>query len=96
MPLGIDEGSANQIVANRDYYLETGSFNGTTGMGVGTIGSRPSTCTAGVAYWATDEGSWRSGYPSSSGRLYKATATNTWTLYYTPYTYPHPLRSSTT
>jgi hypothetical protein len=23
--------------------------------------------------------------------LYVATATDTWTLYYTPYTYPHPL-----
>jgi hypothetical protein len=26
-----------------------------------------------------------------SGALYKCTATNTWTSYYTPYTYPHPL-----
>ena len=26
-----------------------------------------------------------------SGTLYKCTATNTWTSYYTPYTYPHPL-----
>jgi hypothetical protein len=27
-----------------------------------------------------------------SGILYKCTATNTWTSYYKPYTYPHPLR----
>lgn len=27
-----------------------------------------------------------------SGTLYKCTATNTWTEFYTPYTYPHPLR----
>jgi len=26
-----------------------------------------------------------------SGTLYKCTATNTWTAYYTPYAYPHPL-----
>src|SRR5213593_4734233 len=30
----------------------------------------------------------------ASGVLYKCTATNTWTLYYTPYTYPHPLATS--
>jgi len=27
-----------------------------------------------------------------SGTLYKCTSANTWTAYYTPYTYPHPLR----
>jgi len=98
MPFGVSECDGacpgEQIVPNRDYYLETGSFNGTSGMGVGTIANRPSTCTTGVAYWATDEGSWRAGYPGTSGRLYIATATNTWTLSYTPYTYPHPLRSN--
>jgi len=33
--------------------------------------------------------------PSSeiSGALYVCTSTDTWTEYYTPYTYPHPLRS---
>jgi hypothetical protein len=30
----------------------------------------------------------------ASGVLYKCTAPNTWTLYYTPYTYPHPLQTS--
>ena len=28
-----------------------------------------------------------------SGTLYKCTSTNAWTEYYTPYTYPHPLRT---
>lgn len=90
--------------ANRDFYQYTLSwngsqftgtaFNGTVGTGSGLLSARPSTCTAGmggtygasptgsfgVAYWATD-----------TNTLYICTATNTWTAYYTPYTYPHPL-----
>lgn len=86
------------VVENEDYFVETGTFNGTTGMGVGAIASRPATCTAGtggapgVGYWATDEGEWWSANAGNDGRLYKCTATDTWTLAYTPYTYPHPLR----
>jgi PKD repeat protein len=79
----VDYGGSIGLVpqANRDFWFQGSSFNGTTGMGVGPLASRPVTCTTGVAYWATDE-----------GKLYVATATNVWTLYYTPYTYPHPLR----
>ncbi len=69
----------------------TSPFNGTTGVGVGTIANRPTTCTAGVAYWATDEGEWNSLNAGADGRLYKAIAANTWALYYTPYIFPHPL-----
>ena len=32
-------------------------------------------------------------YVGTQGELFKCTATNTWTIYYTPYTYPHPLDS---
>jgi hypothetical protein len=67
------------------------SFNGTVGVGSGTLAARPSTCTTGVAYWATDQGSWNQSGSGGQGELFKCTATNTWTLYYTPYTYPHPL-----
>ena len=67
------------IQANRDYYVQNDSFNGTSGVGVGT--SRPSTCTQGVYYWHTD-----------TEVLDKCTSTNTWqNAYFKPYTYPHPL-----
>ena len=48
--------------------------------------------TTGVASWKTNEGNWDSIQAGADGVLYKCTSTNTWTLYYTPYTYPHPLQ----
>lgn len=65
----------------------------TTGIGQGTtppVGS----CTVGVGYWVA-------GTPTvtidpnviQNGTFYKCTSTNVWTVYYRPYTYPHPLRS---
>ncbi len=90
------------VVANQSYYQTVASFNGTTGVGCGTLAARPATCTTGVGYWATTQScsdiSTMVGdintYPTRatiSGTLYKCTATDTWTAYYTPYTYPHPL-----
>lgn len=83
---------------NRDYYLqlpnanESSTFNGTAGIGQGTLASEPSTCTTGVGWWATDQGNWnQSGNGSGNGVFYVCGPTNTWTAYYTPYTYPHPL-----
>jgi hypothetical protein len=83
-----------------------GSGGYTCGMGEGTLANRPTTCTTGVGYWATDQGSWnQSGLACTGngagagqgcqGELFTCTSTNTWTLAYTPYTYPHPLVSGT-
>jgi hypothetical protein len=81
----------------------TSPFNGTTGCGWGTLANRPTTCTTGVTYFATDQGDWNESATNpygvqqngASGVLYVATATDTWTEYYVPYTYPHPLRNET-
>jgi hypothetical protein len=90
----------NFFKENRDYYNQNTAWTPgqplTTGVGVGTLAQRPTQCTAGtdiaggsnppgVGYWATD-----------TKTLYVCTATNTWTPYYTPYTYPHPLVSGAT
>lgn len=106
----INNAGGTRIVANRDYYFQvsgqqtspTSPFNGTSGVGWGTLANRPTTCTTGVAYWATDQGSWNTSTSNpkgvqqngADGVLYKATATNTWTQYYTPATYPHPLQGA--
>ena len=86
--------STNIILANRDYYSYNSSFTGATGVGVGTLASRPSTCTTGVGYWATDQGSWNQSGSGGQGVLYVCTSTNTWTSSYTPYTYPNPLQGA--
>jgi hypothetical protein len=128
---------SNILTANHDWYSDnsngtpqaqtsaTAPFNGTSGVGFGTIAQRPTTCTPGtggapgVGYWATDQGNWNAsantytgGY--RQGQLYVCSASSTptwqqphgactantggsyWCLYYTPYTYPHPLVSGGT
>lgn len=84
---------------NRDVYTDVDSASCASGgactSGVGTGTSLPTTCTVGVAYWKTDAGgNWDTTHGGANdGALYKCTSTNTFTLYYTPYTYPDPLIS---
>lgn len=88
------------LANNRDYYLNYGNaacgVNAVAciaGVGSGTLSQRPSSCTTGVAWWATDQGgNWHTTNASANdGALYKCTSINTWTLSYKPLTYPHPL-----
>lgn len=78
---------------SKDAQTTTSSpFNGSTGVGYGTIANRPASASlAGVGYWATDEGEWDSTNGTTpDGQLYTWTG-SAWTIKYTPYTYPHPL-----
>jgi hypothetical protein len=89
--------ATNTILQNRDYFTYNSSFDGTSGVGEGVAANRPSSCTKGVGYWTTDEGSWNANVsPNTSGRLYTCTSTNTWTLSYTPFPYPHPFTGNGT
>jgi hypothetical protein len=96
--------STGTNIVNRDYYQEnfgqtaqtspaspfTGNPATGPGTGWGTLANRPTSCTPQVAYWATDVGP--SGNP---GTLYQCSAPNIWSVYYTPYQYPHPLTGTT-
>jgi hypothetical protein len=87
-------GNGCGIAENSNYWNQQTSFNGTVGVGRGTKASMPATCTSGVGFWVTDEGSWNTKLAAnSSGRFYKCVSPNNWQLYFTPYTYPHPLRT---
>lgn len=86
-------------VENSTFWEDDTGFDGTAGVGAGTLASRPSTCTTGVGYWATDQSTtdltgMTGPAPATpiDGTLYRCSATDTWESYYTPLEYPHPLR----
>lgn len=84
------------------------AFDGTLGVGAGTLAARPVTCTPGVGYWATDQSTTDltgmvglnpstpvAGTFYQCGGYYTGTGgtPNTWVDIYTPLAYPHPLRN---
>lgn len=73
---------------------EEASYDGTTGMGVGTAAEMAliTPTLAKTAFWVTDEGEWWDANAGADGRLYQWNGSS-WVLYYTPLTYPHPLRT---
>jgi hypothetical protein len=95
----IKNGLAENIDFWQDARRDGGSFDGSKGCGCGPLDSRPSTCTEGVGYWATEQSctdltGMVGANPSTpiSGSLYICNNSNQWVKYYTPLTYPHPLR----
>jgi len=84
------------VKADRDYFKHTHGalFDGSSGVGVGTRSQMLEVAgqKVGVGYWVTDEGHWdnTSSYPD--GQLYGWDGA-AWFLKYTPYSYPHPLRT---
>ena len=82
------------IQADRDYFKEVSSFNGSTGVGIGTKAQMQAIkgSKVGVGFWVTNEGDWNtSNGNTNDGQLYTWSG-SAWTLSYTPYTYPHPRR----
>ncbi len=81
-------GALGPVLQNRDFYVqfgaygETGTFNGTKGIGQGSTVPTMS-CTQNVGYWDT-----------TNQTLYRCNSSGKWAAYYTPYTYPYPTDNS--
>lgn len=99
----IDDWVGSIPADNVDVWNQTDwNNNGSTGVGCGTIASRPATCATGAGYWATNQScSSLTGMVGEnlstpiSGTLYRCSSNDHWDVYYTPYEYPHPLRGET-
>jgi hypothetical protein len=83
------------IENDRDVFTEVASFNGSSGVGIGTRAQMDAITPSltGVGFWVTDEGEWNADQAGADGRLYVWSGA-AWVLNYTPLQYPHPLRAS--
>lgn len=94
------EFSTHIIVNDRDFFQENSTFVAgedtrlTSGIGVGTKAQMEmiANCMDGCGFWVTDEADWNARQAGPDGQFYECRS-NAWVLKYTPYTYPHPLRS---
>lgn len=91
------------ISGGRDIYVGTvgAALIGTGDIGTGVVATMLATPTTylstGVGFWATDTGTWNTlGAPTQQGVLFAwGGAASGWRPIYQPYTYPHPLDTTT-
>lgn len=93
---GVAFRDSDLIAQDRDFFceIEDKKFDGSSGVGIGTRVAMDAIkpTRAKVGFWVTDEGEWNAKNPGPDGRLYIWNG-KAWTLKYTPYAYPHPLRA---
>jgi hypothetical protein len=99
-----DQETSQFIQYDREVYNDWNSvhgsisgFNGTSGTATGTKATLTgaaywTSCTNGVGFWVTDEGTWNHSRSTlgGQGQLYTC-ASNAWSKIYTPYQLPHNL-----
>ena len=85
------------LTQNIDYFTDGGTFNGTVGIGSGTLAPTNSGAYTGAPSCAGGLDPQTGGAAPGVGYWQTSTTTlwrcisGTWVSYYTPYTYPHPL-----